>query len=430
MMTRYNVALPKPTSDEPHVAMKNQRLAVGDVLQGTLAEYRVLSEVGRGGVGTVLKIERLPDGALFAAKLLGSNRFTASSDLLRRFDREMGLQRRIVHKNVIATVDQATIAGIPVPIMELAPNGSLHSQQERLRRSARFGGEVYREQCIDWMVDIVSGVAALHAAGIVHRDLTPKNVLLKNGDVAAVADFGIARMNSDETMTAAGDIMGSLIYISSKQREAPHEATFEDDIFSLGQLCFFLFTGLVPHGNVRRVVDHAPECPAAIGDLIERMRSFEASARPRDAEVVLEELLPLASRWGPIERFDFGETRDWNGQMLRVDGLVPKHGALPPIPVNDDIECLRCSGRVVGGGFTGWITFAMPKERLPLDTVSFRLHLLPVRFRREWVAFASKERLHEWIGTELAIWGPFSLTEPWSRRLRGLVKRDPSSWLE
>jgi hypothetical protein len=118
----------------------------------------------------------------------------------------------------------------------------------------------------------MSGVMALHARGMVHRDLSPRNLLLRSDGRLVVADFGTVRHLDDATMTA-NENFGSLLYISPQQFEDAHSAQPSDDLFSIGQIAWHLLIGRPPMGAVRAVRGLRDDVPKDLSDLIEALRS-------------------------------------------------------------------------------------------------------------------------------------------------------------
>src|SRR5205085_1673252 len=147
----------------------------GEVFDG---RYRILSALGRGGMGVVYEVERVPDGRRLALKVV---RHELTGRAAARFAREAEIGARVHHANLVSIVDVGIAAGsTPFLVMELLRGGSMEEQR------ARFGDVAW---ALPFVGQIASGLAALHAHQIVHRDLKPANVLLvaASGDDEAVA---------------------------------------------------------------------------------------------------------------------------------------------------------------------------------------------------------------------------------------------------
>src|SRR5262249_48253746 len=110
-------------------------------------------------------------------------------------------------------------------------------------------------------------------------------MLFRWNGTASLADFGMAREYGSDTLTSELGNLGSLVYISTQQRRAPHEATTADDVFSVGQVLFHAITGVVPHGNIGEAIVHRSDVPLKVGAFIWSMRSYERWHRPTALEV-------------------------------------------------------------------------------------------------------------------------------------------------
>lgn len=163
-------------------------LREGDVVDG---RYRVVGALGSGGMGTVHEVERLKDGRRFALKVMSGHPHPTTAA---RFAREAEIAARIADPHLVAVVDVSgsTSAGMYL-VMELVHGRSLEERRDR------FGDVAWG---VPVLAQIASGLAALHAAGVVHRDLKPGNVLLARAadgaEVAKISDFGISRFDAVE----------------------------------------------------------------------------------------------------------------------------------------------------------------------------------------------------------------------------------------
>jgi hypothetical protein len=229
-------------------------LAEGDRFD---ARYRVVRPLGAGGMGAVYEVERVTDGRHLALKVIPS---VVSGVAAARFAREAEIGARLRHANLVSIVDVGIArGGTPFLVMELVSGGSLDEQR------ARFGDVAW---AVPLLRQIVDGLAALHAAGVVHRDLKPPNVLLAaepgGAPVAKICDFGIARMGATDgdgmpleadavmagspALTRTGEIMGTPLYIAPEivwDREPFRPSA---DVFSLAVLAYEVLSGRHPFG--------------------------------------------------------------------------------------------------------------------------------------------------------------------------------------
>ncbi len=212
-----------PTLDGGSTSMQGAELVAG--------RYRIARFVGGGGMGRVYEAFDTELDERIALKVL---RAGMSEEALERFRREVKLTRRIQHRNVARMFDIGEHKGEKFLTMELVDGESLTRQVgtapmewSRLKPLAE---------------QICAGLSAAHAAGVVHRDLKPDNVLIENSTGRAViTDFGIARSGDDPSVTQVGAVVGTPRYMAPEQL-AGGEIDARADLFSLGVMLFELAT--------------------------------------------------------------------------------------------------------------------------------------------------------------------------------------------
>ncbi|MFQ5876292.1 MAG: protein kinase [Acidobacteriota bacterium] len=223
-------------------------LRIREVVPGMLVSdrYEVLAEVGRGGMGTIFRARDVELDETVALKFLSGN---IGSGEVARFVQEIKSARSIVHPNVVRVftlekwrehrfIVMEYIDGVPLQRwMERTP---APSRQDRLRLAAQ----------------LARALEAAHKNRIIHRDIKPENILVDVKGAAKVLDFGIARpMASGHTLTSTGTVIGSPMYMSPEQIQArPVDA--RADLYSLGAVLYFLFTGIEPFagGDVQEIL--------------------------------------------------------------------------------------------------------------------------------------------------------------------------------
>ncbi|HEV7938650.1 MAG TPA: serine/threonine-protein kinase [Solirubrobacteraceae bacterium] len=240
---------------------------------GEVTTWRVGHRIGQGGMSVVHEATSI-EGQVGAVKLFSDHRFAEGQEAMQRLSREAQHLRAIVHPSVVRVLDLGKVEGRPALILERATESLYELLHTPDRRIGLAGA-------LDFLVQALEGVHAMHERNLVHRDISPKNLLIFPGRRLAVADFGTVRHPDDTTITGAG--MGSLLYISNEQFGDPRNATLQDDIFSLGQIGYQLLTGGVPHGNPDPIRAIRPDVPAQIVETIERMRAYRREMRPSTA---------------------------------------------------------------------------------------------------------------------------------------------------
>lgn len=243
--------------------------------------YQVLGLVGRGGMAEVYLVRHRRLNLLRALKVL----HLSGSDLGERLAREGRFQARVEHRNVLPVLEEVRFLGRPALVLPYVEGPSLDRFLSRGRPTPAQGVGLFR--------GVVEGVAAIHAEGLVHRDLKPGNVLLDpaSGEVVPrVSDFGLARaLYGEARLTRTGIGMGTPVYAAPEQMQDAARADARADVWALGCLLVDVLLGLAP--------DDAPP-HVRLGQLTEpwaglahHLLSLDPRSRPAHAGVVLE-LIP------------------------------------------------------------------------------------------------------------------------------------------
>lgn len=247
----------------------------GTVLGG---RYVLGPKLGAGGMGAVFEAQD-ERGNVVAIKtlLVGPGAPAAAAETRARFAREIDATARLVHKNVLslidAGVDDATGAPFLVmPKMRGEDLGSLLARVKVLEPSV----------ALPLVVQACRGVAAGHAAGIIHRDIKPTNLFLEEEDgviVVKVSDFGLAKVQDAgiDSLTTSGALLGTPHYMSPEQAENAKRVNPQTDVYSLGMVLYHALTGavafarsgsfmafLVGQGSVPHLQQAAPWVPPTI----------------------------------------------------------------------------------------------------------------------------------------------------------------------
>ncbi|TWU17042.1 serine/threonine-protein kinase [Allorhodopirellula heiligendammensis] len=260
---------------------------------GRLGDYEVLSVIGQGGMGIVLKGFQVELNRPVALKVMSPHLATLAI-ARQRFMREALATAAIVHPNVmpILSVSESS-ARLPFLVM---PFVACHSLQQRLAAD----GPLPMEECLRIGVQVSAGLSAAHKQGLVHRDVKPANILLERGiERAMLTDFGLARAADDASVTRSGVIAGTPGYMSPEQaRGEPIDA--RSDLFSLGSVLYAMASGVAPfrgetsYGILRKITDHshrplhmtAPSIPGWYETLVDRLLCKDAVDRFASANQV------------------------------------------------------------------------------------------------------------------------------------------------
>jgi serine/threonine-protein kinase len=307
--------------------------------------YRVVRHIASGGMASVWEAEDLLLGRLVAVKVLAPQ-FAADPDARERFQREARTAAQVSNQQHVMTIydigehgDEAFI------VMEHFAGGTV---ADRLRAARDAGELVPRETALRWLREAAVGLDVAHAAGIVHRDVKPANLLLDANDRLAVGDFGIAKLADDAQMTQTGQVLGTAAYISPEQALG-RPAGPASDRYALAVVAHELLTGSRPfpggppmaqarqHAEAKPTPPSvaAPELPAALDGVLARGLAKDPDHRPHTAtELVaaIESALGEGPEPEPTRPFDIVAAAAPLGAALA--GAVPAPPAPPAAPVD------------------------------------------------------------------------------------------------
>lgn len=209
-------------------------------LPESFGHYRIIQELGKGGMGAVYKAEDVRLQRFVALKI--PSLALDDQSILMRFEREARAAAQINHRNVCSVFDIGKVNGQPYLTMNYIDGKSL---AKLIKEDAPL--EVQRAVRI--LHQVAAGMAAAHKCGIIHRDLKPENIMIDEEGEPVIMDFGLALSINANTarMTQTGAIMGTPLYMSPEQVNDSSSVTEVSDIFALGIILFQTLTGKVPY---------------------------------------------------------------------------------------------------------------------------------------------------------------------------------------
>lgn len=210
----------------------------GRFLPGTLlgGRYRIISLLGRGGMGEVYRGADLTLGQSVALKFLPEEA-TKNQRLLERFHGEVRVARQVSHPNVCRVYDIGEAEGLPFISMEYIDGEDLGSLLLRI-------GRLPADKALETARKICAGLAAAHDKGVIHRDLKPHNIMMNKRGEVMIMDFGLAAIASQLSGYEARH--GTPAYMAPEQLKG-HEVSAKSDIYALGLVLYELFTGKKPY---------------------------------------------------------------------------------------------------------------------------------------------------------------------------------------
>jgi serine/threonine-protein kinase len=218
---------------------------------------------------------------LVALKRLAEN-LSRDEDLRRRFLREARLAARLNHPNVVRVFDVGVDDGLPFIAME-------YVEGETLAELVARRGRLPAAEAAGLGVQMCAGLAAVHAAGLVHRDVKPQNLLLGREGTLKLGDFGIALGEEGTRLTLAGTVLGTIGYLAPEQARG-EQVTAAADIYAVGAVLYELLTGRPPERDVPLRLRGVPSALAAV---VTDCLAERPGDRPASAAALARRLAPL-----------------------------------------------------------------------------------------------------------------------------------------
>jgi serine/threonine protein kinase len=302
----------------------------------TLGQYRILDELGRGGMGQVFRAQHLMMGRTVAIKVLPRAKSTSESEAA--FQREIRMLARLDHDNLVRALDAGHDGKVYYLVTELVPGLDL-------RRQVLKHGKLDEFRSASVISQAAVGLAYAHSQGLVHRDVKPANLLVTPEGHVKLLDLGLAGSEIEGESARLGRVVGTMDYMAPEQIRTPDTVGPSADIYALGCTLYFVLTGEVPFpGGTRqeKAQRQLKEQPRPIRQLepgvsegfcrvVESMMRKDAGERPASAAEVVERLrawtpaTPLAMPRGKPSR-----TPRAGGAAASED--VSSRRAPPPLP--------------------------------------------------------------------------------------------------
>lgn len=293
-----------------------------------IGPYRVVEEIGRGGMGTVYRAVRADDAYRKQVAIKIVRRGMDTDFILRRFKNERQILATLDHPNIARLLDGGTTPeGLPYFVMEYVDGGRqilAYCDEKRLNTRQRL--ELFHQVC--------SAVQAAHERRIVHRDIKPGNILITPKGQPKLLDFGIAKILDPELTTSTIDPTATILRLMTPEYASPEqvrgeEITVASDVYSLGVLLYELLTGhrpyrlrsRLPHEIAQVICDEAPERPSTMvgrteivtriegpvtvtPELVGRARNSQPDELRRSLSGDLDNIILMAMRKEPSRRYN------------------------------------------------------------------------------------------------------------------------------
>jgi serine/threonine-protein kinase len=254
-----------------------ERLLIGRTSGFHLGQYRILDQIGRGGMGRVYRAEHRTMGRVVALKVLTPSLIESerAEDL---FLREVRAAAQLAHPNIVTAFDANLVAGRFFLVMEYVDGPNL---DQLVRKQGPLGVGL----ACDYIRQVACGLQCAHLLGMVHRDIKPANILVQRKGLSEgqpglvkISDFGLARLHTPNESGASQPPMGTILakdnvvmgtpdYLSPEQSRNLHQVDIRSDLYSLGCTFYFLLTGQVPFpgGNaLDKLIRHTTDFPLPV----------------------------------------------------------------------------------------------------------------------------------------------------------------------
>ncbi|CAH0170480.1 Serine/threonine-protein kinase PknA [Microbacterium oxydans] len=250
--------------------------------------YELLSRIAIGGMGEVWEATDHVIGRTVAIKIL-KDEYMGDPGFLERFRAEARHAALVNHEGIASVFDYGEENGSAYLVMELVPGEALSTVLER-------DGALSADKTLDIVAQTASALQAAHAAGLVHRDIKPGNLLITPDGRVKITDFGIARIADQVPLTATGQVMGTVQYLSPEQASG-HPASPATDTYSLGIVAYECLAGKRPFTGESQVAiamaqineqppPLPPTVPIPVQNLVMAMIAKKPSDRPSSSATV------------------------------------------------------------------------------------------------------------------------------------------------
>jgi serine/threonine protein kinase len=225
---------PDAPESAPGVGKPRKDKYLGQILDG----YEIAEKIGQGGMGAVYRAADKSLNRQVAIKILPEDALN-DGEAVNRFEREAKVLAELNHPNIAQVYRIGRMDGVPFYVME-------HIQGRSLAQMLAERGRLAGPSCVRYIVEVAKGLQAAARRGIIHRDIKPANIMITDGGMVKLVDFGIAKAVGDDAFkTSTGQIMGTPTYMSPEQGKG-RPVDHRSDIYSLGATFYHLVTGRPP----------------------------------------------------------------------------------------------------------------------------------------------------------------------------------------
>ncbi|MFI4859604.1 MAG: serine/threonine protein kinase [Phycisphaerales bacterium JB063] len=302
--------------------------------------YQILSKLGAGAMATVYKARQLSLDRIVAIKVL-PQKHSKDTNFIQRFYDEGKAAAKLNHPNIVGAYDVGQAGNFHYFVMEFVDGRTVYDDISK-------HGAYSEEDALKIAIQVTQALTHAHAAGFIHRDVKPKNIMISNSGTVKLADMGLARAVSDREAAEAeqGKAYGTPYYISPEQIRGEVEIDFRADIYAMGATLYHMVTGRVPfegpnpsavmHRHLKDDLvppDHInTKLTSGISEIIEVAMAKSARKRFATTEDLLHDLEQVARGEKPTiarKMFDISSLAALDTNQAQMATFEPDYGNTP-----------------------------------------------------------------------------------------------------
>ena len=265
-----------------------------------IGPFEILGLLGRGGMGKVYKVRHPPHPEVVALKILSPlpilKDLLGEASLKRQFVHEAGIMARLNHPHIVTVKECSWVGGIPYYLMDYYCN-NLGFQMGETYIPENPSRAMNPDKALKYITQTLKGLACLHQAGIVHRDIKPFNLLLTDNDLIKIGDFGLALWRGESYSGPPNLKVGSPYYTAPEQEDHPDQADSRSDLYSVGVILYRLLLGRLPLSHWENPSLHHPEFDGPWDAFMSKALARNKVERFQKAEEMLDRIQGLAADW-------------------------------------------------------------------------------------------------------------------------------------
>lgn len=288
-----------------------ERLLVGKTDGFILGQYRVLEELGRGGMGRVFKAVHQTMGRFVALKVL-ARELIKTEKARELFQREVKAAARLNHPNIVTAFDAYTSGDLFFLVMEFVDGPNLS-------QLVKEQGPLPVQQACEYIRQTAVGLDYAHQLGLIHRDIKPSNLLVQqttSGPQVKMLDFGLALVNAGESgdnelaVGTTNTVLGTPDYVSPEQARDQYDVDGRSDLYSLGCTFYYLLTGAAPFtggSGIEKLMRHGseppipvrskrPDVPEAVATIVHKLLEKDPKQRYQTAGALAVDLAAVVGK--------------------------------------------------------------------------------------------------------------------------------------